>query len=185
MQDILRFKYINKLKSVYRANTVGERNESAAEHSWSALLLADYFLNKTQVDLDRLRVYELLMYHDIVEIRAGDTPLDPAHVSQDQKEREALALKAIAKDLPEEIRGKFLKRFREFEAAKTPEAKFANAIDKFDAMIHQLEYKRSWKGWSEKFLREKKEDFFENFPILHEAFNETLEYMRAKGYFGQ
>jgi len=77
--EISRYKILNKLKTVYRFNTAGDRHESSAEHSWGALMLADFYLTKMQSDgiktdktdkvvIDRLKVYELLMYHDVVEI---------------------------------------------------------------------------------------------------------------------
>jgi len=77
MKEINAFRILNGLKSAYRLNKVGERRESAAEHSWSCLLLADPFLSSCEEPLDRLKVYELLLYHDVVEIIVGDSPLQP------------------------------------------------------------------------------------------------------------
>lgn len=75
MQTILQIKKLYELKHVLRDNHVRNRIESVAEHSRSALILADYFLSTLQLDVDRLRVYELLMYHDVVEIETGDIPV--------------------------------------------------------------------------------------------------------------
>ena len=76
IEDILKLKRINKLKFVERRNSVGERKESPAEHSWSCLIIADYFIDKIKQKLDKLKVYNLLIYHDLVEIESGDIPID-------------------------------------------------------------------------------------------------------------
>ena len=61
MEDLQKLRKLYHLKNVERANTVKDRKESSAEHSWSCLILADYFLTKMQNHhLDRLKVYELL-----------------------------------------------------------------------------------------------------------------------------
>jgi putative hydrolase of HD superfamily len=193
VEDILKFKTLNRLKQVYRVNSVGNRKESTAEHTWSALMLADFFMDKVDQKLDKLRVLELLMYHDIVEIEAGDTPLDPSNLyiavsknrKETQKENELLAAKKICSTLPEEIAGKFWACFNEFEAQKTIESRFASAIDVLDSQIHEIDYKEDWKGWSAEFLVSKKAKYFEEFPILKKAFYQLIEYFEKEGYFKQ
>lgn len=83
MEDLDGIRYLYRLKEIERLNSVGSRRESAAEHSWSCLVLADYFMSRSDTGLDRLRVYELLVYHDVIELEAGDTPTEQigrAHV---------------------------------------------------------------------------------------------------------
>ncbi len=183
MEEIIKLRKLYGLKKVYRTNSVEDRKESSAEHSWSCLILADYFLNITDIKLDRLKVYELLMYHDVVEIEAGDAPLHPNKKRKNQKEKEQKALKKLEDKIPKELRTKFVKLFNEFEENKTKEAKFAQAIDKLDAEIHELDYKKDWKGWTEEFLRDKKEKYFEEFPKLKEAFEKIINYARENNYF--
>ncbi len=77
---------------------------------------------------------------------------------------------------------KFLKLFSEFEEQKTLESRFAKAIDAFDAVVHELDYKEDWKGWSEVFLVNKKLKFFKEFPELKKAFMEVLDYLRENDY---
>lgn len=76
METINKLRKFYHLKNVDRDAVVGKRKESSAEHSWSTLILADYFLNiMNDKSLNRLKVYELLLYHDIVEIESGDIPI--------------------------------------------------------------------------------------------------------------
>ncbi|MBU4502714.1 MAG: HD domain-containing protein, partial [Nanoarchaeota archaeon] len=98
MKDIMRFKKFNELKKIYRACSVEGRKESSAEHSWSCLMLADYFLTLMDTELDRVKVYELLMYHDLIEIYSGDTALDPSINRKGKQEREFKAMDKLKKD---------------------------------------------------------------------------------------
>lgn len=61
MKEINKLKKFYELKNVERACSVTGRKESSAEHSWSCLILADYFLSVMKNhQLDRLKVYEIL-----------------------------------------------------------------------------------------------------------------------------
>lgn len=185
MEDIQKFRLFNKLKLVYRFNSVGKRKESSAEHSWSCLLLADFFLSKYDFAIDRLKVYELLMYHDVVEIETGDVPLHPEIQRYGKKEKELAAKKLLHKQLPAPLNDKFVNLFAEFEEQNTIEAKFAKAIDALDAEIHELDYKEDWKSWTEEFLINKKLEFVQEFPELKTVFFELLDYLKTNGYFNQ
>jgi len=185
MEDLMKLRKFYELKKVYRQNSVENRKESSAEHTWSCLILADYFLSITKINLDRLRVYELLMYHDVVEIYAGDTPIHKKQLKKSQKERELNALNKLKDEIPTQLKTKFTRLVNEYEENRTKEAKFAKAIDKFDAEIHELDYKKDWKGWTEQFLRELVEEYFTEFPEVKQAFEQVVDYANKNGYFNQ
>ena len=185
MENINKLRKFYQLKNVERANTVSDRKESSAEHSWSCLILADYFLSGMKEKLDRVKVYELLMYHDVVEIETGDICISDEKRRKGKKEREQQAVHVLKEHIPKIMKRKFVALFNEFEDAKTREAKFAKAIDALDAQIHEMDYKEDWKGWTEEFLREKKGYLFETFPELKEAFEKVMKYLREENYFNQ
>ncbi|MBS3166161.1 HD domain-containing protein [Candidatus Woesearchaeota archaeon] len=176
---------VYQLKNIERANSVGNRKESTAEHSWSSLILADYFLTRSNMKIDRLKVYELLMYHDVVEIECGDINLLKHDFHPDKFSKENKAALKLKEKLPEEIGTKFADLFNEFQDQKTLEARFAKAIDALDAEIHEMDYKKDWIGWTEEFLRKKKEPLINEFPELKEVFEETIAFVRKEGYFDQ
>jgi putative hydrolase of HD superfamily len=182
MDDLLKLKKINELKKTYRFASVGNRKESAAEHSWSCMVIADYFLPKVKRKINRQRVYELLIYHDLAEIETGDVALGPNIKRKKGGSREEQAVEKLQKELPLEISKRFLKLSEEFRKQKTIEAKFAKAIDQIDTEIHELDHKEDWKGWNEKFLRESKEKYFEAFPELKTAFEKIVVYLAKNGY---
>ncbi len=193
MDNLHQLRKFYELKNVERTARVGQRRESPAEHSWSCLILADYFLSKMKRErerererentLDRLKIYELLMYHDVVEIEAGDVNLLNEQERKHKSKREKEAAHVLKKHLPPELGTKFFDLFHEYEEGKTKEARFAKAIDALDAEIHELDYKEDWKGWTEEFLRKKKGPLFEEFPELKKLFEESLKFCRKEGYF--
>jgi putative hydrolase of HD superfamily len=165
---------------------VDNRKESPAEHTWSVLILADYFLTKyPKENLDRLKVYELLMYHDVVEIEVGDTPLHPKYEKVEQKEKEMQAAFSLANKIPQTLTKKYSTLFHEFEAGLTKEAKFAKAVEELDSTLHEMDYKSDWKGWSEEFLRKHKEGYVQEFPELEQFFEEIIVYCNKNGFFNQ
>ncbi len=184
MDNLHKLRKFYELKRIERANTVAGRKESPAEHSWSCLILADYFLNRMkEVKIDRLKVYELLMYHDVVEIEAGDVNLLNEQERKHKAEREKQAAHVLKKHLPSVLGTKFFTLFQEYERGKTPEARFARAIDALDAELHELDYPQDWKGWTEEFLRKKKGPLFKEFPELKKVFEESIEFAKKRGYF--
>ena len=183
MHDILRFRKLYELKKIYRHNSVEGRKESVAEHVWSALMLADYILTTSHLTLNRLRIYELLMYHDIVEIEAGDIPIHHEERRKNKQENEKKALAKLMKDLPKEIAEKLSILFDEFEQQKSPEAQFARAIDKLDATLHELDYKKDWEGWNEEMLRKYNEKATSAFPQTKALFEQLVSYAKKNNYF--
>lgn len=183
MKKIHQFRYFNKLKSVYRYNSVENRKESSAEHSWSCLILADYFLSIMKAKINRIKVYEILMYHDVIEIEMGDIPLHP-NVKKVHND-DSSYINELEKKLPVPLNTKFVELYQEYKEQKTIEAKFAKAIDALDAEIHELDYKNDWKGWNEEFLIKSKAHLFNEFPEMKKIFNEIVIYLRENKYFDQ
>lgn len=207
MNQIHKLRKLYRLKNIERANTVLSRKESSAEHTWSCLLLADYFLsqvknsqiqkdknnrnngedddksNNKDKKLDRLKIYELLLYHDLIEIEAGDIPIHHVEERKHKQEKEQKAFVIMKEQFPEALKDKFSRLFQEFEAQKTPEAKFARAVDRIDALIHELDYKKDWKGWNEAKVRQFYLEEIKDVPIIKASFEQIISYAREQGYF--
>ncbi len=182
MKDILKLKYINKFKEVERFAAVGTRKESSAEHSWSAMVVADFILTKVKGPIDRLKIYELLMYHDLVEVEVGDTPVIPGKEDAGVMQRELAAAATLREKLPPQIAEKYYALATEFLKQETREAKLARIIDVLDADIHELDYKDDWKGWTEKYYLSKRSHLFEDFPELRDLFDELTSYLKENGF---
>ena len=131
----------DKLKSVLRASRLlsEDRFENSAEHSWHVMLhawvLAEYALPGVKID----RVVQMLLLHDIVEIDAGDNPIHGAVDHAAQAATEEAAAARLFGLLPRDQHDAFLKLWHEFEAANSPDARFAKAVDRVQTPIANLE----------------------------------------------
>ncbi|MBI4149241.1 HD domain-containing protein [Candidatus Woesearchaeota archaeon] len=182
MRDLLRLRKLYQLKNVYRYSSVQGRKESSAEHTWSCLVLADYFLERLDIKLNKEKVHQLLLYHDIVEIEAGDTPIHHHEARKGKQERERKAMQQLEKALPSGFSRRVAQLFQEFEGKKTKEAQFAAIIDQLDAMIHEMDYPEDWKGWTEAMVREFHEQDFQKVPYFRELFEEIITYLKSQKY---
>jgi putative hydrolases of HD superfamily len=185
IKDILKFKKTNQLKKVYRLNSVDNRHESSAEHSWSSMLLADWLLDEIDLKVNKERVKRLLLYHDIVEIESGDTALHPNMkiFEKEQYQKEHECAKVLRQKFPKDFGNKFYEYFNEFITLRTREAKVAKVIDVLDAEIHEIDQKKDFKGWTRKFIEDSKLKYFEEFPEMKKIFNEIMDYYQNNGYF--
>ena len=78
---------------------------------------------------------------------------------------------------------KYVDLFAEFESGLTPESKFARLIDKFEAQIHELDYKKDWKGWTKEYYINGLLPYFQSFPELRSYFDDTVIFLEENGYF--
>lgn len=141
------FAFLNeadRLKSVLRATTLvdGSRRENSGEHSWHlglyALVLADQAAPGVSID----RVIRMLLLHDLVEIDVGDVPIHSAggtaHASAQTRAAEQQAAKRIFGLLPKDLSDHLEALWQEFEAAETPDAVFAKALDRVQPVMANL-----------------------------------------------
>lgn len=105
------------------------RKENDAEHGWHLALMTMLLAEYANEKIDVSRTVEMVTIHDVVEIDAGDTYAYDDAGNATKAEREQKAANRIFGILPEEQGKYFMDLWLEFEAASTPEAKFATAID--------------------------------------------------------
>lgn len=130
----------DKLKGVLRASKLldNSRRENSAEHSWHIMLYAAVLGEHAGPDVDVSRVLRMLLIHDIVEIDAGDAPIH-GHVDHDAMAlKEAAAADRLFNLLPADQARDFRALWDEFEAAQTPDAQFAKAIDRTQTPVGNL-----------------------------------------------
>lgn len=130
---------IDALKHTLRQSVLLDRSrrENSVEHSWHIALAAMMFSEYADGrDIDKDRVVRMLLLHDLVEIDAGDTYCYDEPGKVDQKEREDRAADRIFGLLPSDQAKEFRALWDEFEDRLTPEAKFAHAMDRFQAFLH-------------------------------------------------
>lgn len=143
----------DRLKTVLRANTLidGSRRENSGEHSWHLALYALVLADLAGPGVDIGRVIRMLLIHDLVEVDVGDVPLHSAqgqaHGSAAVQAAEAAAARRIFGLLPPEQGAEFLALWTEFEAAASPDAMFAKALDRCQPAVQNL--RSGGAGWRE------------------------------------
>lgn len=140
---------IDRLKTVLRRNTLIDksRRENSAEHSWHISMLAVVMAEYADEPVDIAHVIKMLLVHDVVEVDAGDTFTYDEDAGLDKEERERAAADRLFALLPDDQAQQFRALWDEFEAATTPEAKFANAMDRVQPVF--LNYRTNGGTWKE------------------------------------
>ncbi len=110
------------------------RRESVAEHTWRlalmALVLAPYY-----PDVDTERLVTMCLVHDLGEALQGDIPAPEQTGTPDKAAQERADLMTLLGDLPATQRDEIAALWDEYEAASTPEAKLAKALDKLETIL--------------------------------------------------
>lgn len=132
---------IDKLKAVLRRTWLTDRSrrENSAEHSWHFALMAVLLAEHAAAPgVDVLRVVKMALVHDLVEIDAGDTFVYDDEASADKPQRERAAAERIFGLLPADQGTEFRALWEEFEARRTPEARFAAALDRLQPILNNF-----------------------------------------------
>jgi putative hydrolases of HD superfamily len=133
---------IGRLKGVLRQTMLAGpgRRENSAEHSWHLAVMALALGEHAPSGTDIGRVTAMLLVHDLVEIDAGDLF---AYADEEQQTRQEVAERAAADRifalLPPDRAAGLRGLWDEFEERRTPEARFARALDRLQPMLANLE----------------------------------------------
>jgi putative hydrolase of HD superfamily len=141
---------LDKLKTIYRRSYLAAdpaRKENDAEHMWHISVMALVLQEYCPVEIDINRVIRLLLVHDVVEIDAGDVSVYLRQNNQDLVEKEKKAAQRIFGLLPSNQGQELLAAWAEFEAAKTPESRYSQAIDRLMPLI--LNYHTQGRTWQD------------------------------------
>lgn len=176
-----------KLKNIRRQTLLlyENRRETDAEHSFHLALMACILSEYANESIDVCKVMKMVLVHDIVEIDAGDADCyDPA-ANEGKEQREQLAAQRIFALLPQDQKNEYLSLWQEFEARQTPEAKFANSLDRFAPCI--LNYKKGGLSWQAREIRyeqtiQRNKPVKEGSEILWERLLILLNDAKAQGW---
>ncbi len=191
VQSIVDFiRELDKLKSVERrTRPLGlARFENSAEHSWQLAVQAMALSRYAEGPIKLERVVSMLLLHDIGEIDTGDTIVYATEGLEQRKAAEQEGMKRICAMLPREVGDSFLSLWQEFEAAETPEAKFAHAMDRSVPII--LNLANNGQSWRENGIRYEQvvkrngPAVQKGCPALWDHLKQQLDEAQDKGWFG-
>lgn len=153
----------------------GSRKEGDAEHAWHLAVMAFILSDYANEEIDVLKTMKMVLLHDVIEIDAGDTYAYDTEGNKTKQAREQKAADRIYGMLPEEQKREYRALWEEFEAMETPEAKFANTLDKVQPVL--LNHASGGKSWREHEV--KKSQIMGRNERTHEGSEALWEYIQA------
>lgn len=177
---------IDKEKNILRQTHLSGhgRNENDAEHAWHMAIMAYLLREYSNEPVDIIRVMLMCLLHDVVEIDAGDTYAYDEEGKKTQKAREEAAKERIYSLLPEDQKEELAAIFDEFEESKTPESKFAHAMDNLQPlMLNNSNDGGDWRehGVSAKQVYGRQSRTKEGSEKLYEVTDQIIKKHREKG----
>ena len=168
---------LDKVKQIGRQTYLadGSRKENDAEHSWHMALMVFLLADYANEEIDVLKTMKMILLHDVIEIDAGDTYAYDAAGNETKRERELAAADRIFGLLPEGQGSECRGLWDEFEAMETPEAKFANMLDKIQPLL--LNDASDGRSWREHGV--KKSQVLARNARVHEGSEELWRYARG------
>ncbi|HEX7023206.1 MAG TPA: HD domain-containing protein [Gemmatimonadales bacterium] len=134
-----------RLKTTYRSGFTSDgMRESVAEHTWRVCLMA-MVLGPEFPGVDVARLIRMCVIHDLGEAIGGDVPApeqarrlasDPSAAKGPDERRDLVSLLGA---LPDPARTEVLSLWDEYEAAATPEARLAKALDKLETILQHTQ----------------------------------------------
>lgn len=130
----------DRLRGIERQNLILDcsRRENSAEHSWHLALYALVLAPFAGPEVTITRVIQMLLLHDLVEIDAGDHPIDADVDWQAVAQAEHAAASRLFGLLPSDQGAELLELWHEFELAESPDARFAKHLDHCQPIFQTL-----------------------------------------------
>ena len=180
---------LDNLKAVKRQVRLpcdGDRQENSAEHSWHVALMASVLAPYAEQNVNIHRVIQMILIHDLVEIDAGDMfAFAEAADHAEQEAKEFAAAERIFGLLPRGQGETLLALWHEFEAAETPDAKLAKAMDRVLPVFQNMAAEGgSWvrHGVAKEKILARNAHLQQAAPGLWRYVNEQLDLAVVKGW---
>lgn len=163
----------NVVRQTYLAD--GNRKENDAEHSWHLALMCLLLSEYANEPIDVLKTVTMVLFHDVIEIDAGDTYAYDVAGNETKSAREQKAASRLYGMLPEDQGERLKAIWEEFEAGETAEAKFARTLDRVQPLL--LNDATNGRSWEEHGV--KAEQVYKRNELTHTGSEELWEF--AKG----
>jgi putative hydrolase of HD superfamily len=136
-----------RLKTTHRSAYTSEgQQESVAEHTWRLCLMAMVLAPEFQ-GVDFPRLMKMCLVHDLGEAVGGDVPAPEqarrlaAGIATGKGKDERRDLLTLLQPLPSALQAEIAELWDDYEAAGTPEARLAKALDKLETIMQHTQGK--------------------------------------------
>lgn len=136
-----------RLKATHRsAYTSDGQPESVAEHTWRLCLMA-LVLSPEFPAVDFAKLVKICLVHDLGEAVGGDVPAPEqarrkaAGLATGKGDQERRDLLTVLEPLPPGLKSEIVGLWDEYEAAESPEARLAKALDKLETIMQHTQGK--------------------------------------------
>lgn len=136
IEGVLEFlRSAEQLKNTLRsAWTSAGQPESVAQHTWRLCLMAMIFA-PSYPDVDFARLVKMCLIHDLGEAIGGDIPAIEQRPDVSKAPQERRDLIELLRPLPSRVQEEITGLWDEYEAASSPEARLAKALDKLETLM--------------------------------------------------
>ena len=126
---------IAHLKQVYRQGWLlrgisPEQCESVADHTFGVAILTMILATNHFPELDRTKLLQMALIHDLGEVYAGDIVPDAGITSEEKYRLEKESISRIFGKSPNSE--EFLSLWEEYEQGNSPESRFVHQVDKLE-----------------------------------------------------
>jgi len=187
-QIIAFLKEIETFKTCARTcrTTQTDRPESDAEHSWHLALFLMLIEDEIEA-VDRMKLLQLALIHDLPEIYAGDTNPYRGN-TEDKEENEKKAAQKLFSQLPTAAGSKFSALFEEYMAQETLEAKIVKSADKLMPLIQNLCTNKTHSSYRKLSVTHEEVEaymgpYFQSGGMLKAFYDKLLSEAQADGVF--
>lgn len=186
-QQLAFLKEIDKFKDIERVIPLQNgRKETDAEHTWHLAMFLLVFDSELPNHLDRHRMLQLALIHDLAEVYAGDPFAFDEQSRINKHEKEAVAAQKLFSLLPEDSKQEFLALFEEYENKASEEARIVKAFDKLQPLLsHYLTKGKLYKdkAITREIVEEYNKPHFGEVPFLDELNKILIELLDESNVF--
>ncbi|MCD1146971.1 HD domain-containing protein [Peptoniphilus sp. KCTC 25270] len=167
---------LDEMKNIYRRTSLigSKRKENDAEHTFHIASMAYLLKEYAPEGCDIHRVIIMLLFHDVVEIEAGDTFAYDLEGDKDKFQREMEAANHLFGILPNEMEEEVKSLWLEFEKQETIDSQFALTMDRLQPIL--LNACNGGGTWKEEKVP--KEKVYARVEFMKDVTEELYEFVR-------
>lgn len=167
---------VNDLQKTSRYGDYPKFSESTADHTFKVILIVDYLYKYLDLSLNYEKCIELAIYHDFGEMDLEKDVDIKGNASKDIRREKNKYESEKIQELSNKYYSLIEKYYNEYKNKMTEEARFVNACDKLEGMIHPLSVKEPI--MNHELFATYADEAIKNFPIMIPIYKKLKKILR-------